>query len=861
MTGAFSRGPAFAGALLCALLPSALWSQAVEARTLPNGLLIVAITTAPRTLDVTTAYFAGYRDEHASHRGLAHLMEHLAMRETTSSPSIAAELHKAGISAGASTSAAFTAFNASSPDASASALGAILHHEALRMGELALLPSTIDAERRRIQIEVAGSGRADTVSAAGVLFAGSRLASVSSHDGLSRIDHASLKTFYDRFYGPANCMIVISSPLPAREVLGMAGEILGGVRSRMPAPPRPVHRDSVRIVHGAYRAAGGAGSGTAVASFAAPGIQHRDRPLLERELARWQQELESVPPESAAVRVELTADAPASVIRIRATAGDHATAARVLQRVLDDKRRASAAPALAPRSARLTPSALIACEAAGDWRYCLGSAQDSATMGRERTLLSGLLADLPDRTALWPSALREPPEQTSPSTPAAAVASAGAAEGWTSPSWGERWLVSTRGIRWTSASGGIADSAAVAASFTPDLSRASHVDVAALEVLARIFGSLRIGGTMLRDTLAALGAAPTIRSLPYPPLATTDAFRTLGVAPTPIGLLALELAAVVPRGRAGAVLHLLTNAIGDLEVDSAAFEAERARQQRLLAEAAREPNARAETTFRHLVGSERARGMWQPQPLEAQLRTMNELHVRDVRAMLERLPEPSSMRLVLLGADTAEASEWLGASSPNRAGAGEGRRGGASCSARAPDAPDAPPPATSVFVAACLPWGNGSSVPPAAAIANALIGGREDAALARRLRGETGLAYDFESRMIPVHTEGTTIWQLRAGTKAGDADTVVAEVRSVLTQLLGDERLGATIEEFREWLAVQRLGAARDPRRWAASVLWNGYPPDRGADMIRSTPTSEVVEILRALSTSPLLTVPAVRRN
>src|SRR5205085_11989279 len=86
-------------------------------------------------------------------------------------------------------------------------------------------------------------------------------------------------------------------------------------------------------------------------------------------------------------------------------------------------------------------------------------------------------------------------------------------------------------------------------------------EVAAIEVWARTWRNLRADGTNLGPRFTALGATVRIRSLPYPTLATADRFRVPGVTSTPLGMIGVEIIAVVPRANASQVINLLSAAL------------------------------------------------------------------------------------------------------------------------------------------------------------------------------------------------------------------------------------------------------------------------------------------------------------
>ncbi|MEO8337138.1 MAG: insulinase family protein [bacterium] len=361
----------------------------IEARTLRNGLLVLVIHNASaEKFEVSTGVFAGSRDEPATLRGLTHLSEHIAMRETRSGTSIAETAAANDIAMTAVTLGDLTRFT-SSANPTAKALQTVLELERRRLGDVIVTPSTVAAEIQRIRTET--SGRLGDQHDGNALFGTHRLARASSHVDLARITDDDVRAFIRRYYVPGNATVVISSSLPTNDVLVMAERVLGVVPAGKPIA-RPIFRDSTRIASTGRRGpvAGGGGYGLAVTI---PGLQHPARPAIERDLAVLRMRLVAAGPESAVVTI--SDQSPASVLSIRTPSS------AVLDSVfaLLDAR-----PTIGQRDAQPATPDLLQCEAAGDWRYCLVIAAARASpANNERldalgTFLRGSQTPLP----LWP---------------------------------------------------------------------------------------------------------------------------------------------------------------------------------------------------------------------------------------------------------------------------------------------------------------------------------------------------------------------------------------------------------------------------------------------------------------------------
>ena len=138
-------------ALFASTVPTAAQSAS---HRLANGLDIIVIHATTPSLTVVTRYFAGSGDEPDSLRGLAHLVEHLAMREASGGTALAVLAARNGWSVGAFTRVSVTTFSMTSPVADSATLAAMLRLERSRMSDLAMDSAAVTVERRRIATEI-----------------------------------------------------------------------------------------------------------------------------------------------------------------------------------------------------------------------------------------------------------------------------------------------------------------------------------------------------------------------------------------------------------------------------------------------------------------------------------------------------------------------------------------------------------------------------------------------------------------------------------------------------------------------------------------------------------------------------------
>jgi predicted Zn-dependent peptidase len=360
----------------------------IDSRRLANGLLVIVIRNAmaPK-MEVSSGVFAGSRDDPETLRGLAHLAEHIAMRDTRSGTSIAETAAANDITMTSVTLGDLTRFT-SIADPTPKALQTILELEQRRLSQAVVTSNMIATEVARIRTETAG--RLGDQRDGNVLFGAHRLSRASSHVDLPRIGDGDVRAFLARYYVPGNATVMISSPLPTTDVM-LAAERILGVLPAGKAPPRPIFRDSTRIVSTGRRGpVAGGGYGLAVTI---PGLQHPARPAIERDLAVLRMRLMGSGPESALLTI--SDQSPASVLAIRTSSG----AAMDSVFALLDARVTGA-----PRDSQPATPDLLQCEAAGDWRYCLVIAAARATPSSNdrldalATYLRGSQTPLP----LWP---------------------------------------------------------------------------------------------------------------------------------------------------------------------------------------------------------------------------------------------------------------------------------------------------------------------------------------------------------------------------------------------------------------------------------------------------------------------------
>jgi hypothetical protein len=310
----------------------------------------------------------------------------MAMRDTRSGKSIAETAAANDITMTSVTLGDITRFS-SIANQSPGTLQTILELERRRLSEVVVTPNAIAAEVERIRKETAG--RLGDQRDGNVLFGAHRLSRASSHADLTRIGERDIRAFLARYYVPGNAAVIISSSLPTADVMQAAERVLGTLAADK-VPPRPIYRDSTRIVSTGRRgpvASGGYGLAVTI-----PGLQHPARPAIEHDLAVLRMRLVSAGLEA---QVTISDQSPASVLAIRTPSSAVMDSVFAL---LDARVTAG------PRESQPTTPDLLQCEAAGDWRYCIVIATARATQSSNdrldalATYLRGSQTPLP----LWP---------------------------------------------------------------------------------------------------------------------------------------------------------------------------------------------------------------------------------------------------------------------------------------------------------------------------------------------------------------------------------------------------------------------------------------------------------------------------
>jgi zinc protease len=240
----------FAALLVAAVMPARAatglaMAADVSTFTLDNGLQVVVIPDhRSPTVTHMVWYKAGSADEVPGKSGIAHFLEHLMFKGTSTHPEgeFSAKVSEIGGDENAFTTEDYTAYH---QNIAKQYLGLMMSYEADRMENLILDDKAVTPERQVILEERRmrtdndpGSQLAEAVGAA--LFQ-------NSHYGIPVIgwahEMAALTkddaiAWYDRYYTPNNAILIVAGDVTTDEVKKLAEDIYGKVKRRAEPPPR-----------------------------------------------------------------------------------------------------------------------------------------------------------------------------------------------------------------------------------------------------------------------------------------------------------------------------------------------------------------------------------------------------------------------------------------------------------------------------------------------------------------------------------------------------------------------------------------------------------------------------------------------
>lgn len=250
--------PAIAGAVIAAAVlpataaepPPVIGPQA-ESFTLGNGLEVVVIPDhrAPVVTHMVW-YEVGSADEPQGKSGIAHFLEHLMFKGTSTHP--AGEFSQVVTDIGGAENA-FTSYDYTAyfQRVAREHLPTMMAYEADRMANLVLSDAVVTPERQVILEERAMRLEGEPGALLGAAMDEMLYARhpygvpiIGWADEIAALDGDDAIAFYDRFYTPNNAILVVAGDVAVEEVRRLAEETYGKLPRRAEPPPR--ERPAVR---------------------------------------------------------------------------------------------------------------------------------------------------------------------------------------------------------------------------------------------------------------------------------------------------------------------------------------------------------------------------------------------------------------------------------------------------------------------------------------------------------------------------------------------------------------------------------------------------------------------------------------
>ena len=214
--------------------------EGITEYTFSNGLhvLLFPDDSKPK-ITVNVAYLVGSRNEGYGETGMAHLLEHMTFKSSTSGREIFKELTDHGTQFNGTTSynqtMYFETFNANDDN-----LRWALELEADRMVNMTMLKKDLDTEMTVVRNEME-SGENDPlnilnerVMAAAYNFHNYGKSVIGSRSDVERVPIANLAVFYKKYYQPDNAYLIVSGQFDPSKAL----ELVAGTFGKIPKPER-----------------------------------------------------------------------------------------------------------------------------------------------------------------------------------------------------------------------------------------------------------------------------------------------------------------------------------------------------------------------------------------------------------------------------------------------------------------------------------------------------------------------------------------------------------------------------------------------------------------------------------------------
>lgn len=228
-----------------------------EKKVLDNGLrvLVHKDTTTPMAA-FNLLYDVGAKDEHPSHTGLAHLLEHLMFGGTRRFPDFDEVIEGAGGENNAFTNNDFTNYYLQMPK---DRLELAFEVESDRMRNLVLSPKKVNIQKDVVIEEFKERYLNRPYGDVDLLlrplcytrhpYAWATIGKETAH--IADMPIAEIKAFYNRYYRPDNAILAVAGPVEAEEVFALSEKWFGCIPSGGVAPravtPEPEQTEARRM--------------------------------------------------------------------------------------------------------------------------------------------------------------------------------------------------------------------------------------------------------------------------------------------------------------------------------------------------------------------------------------------------------------------------------------------------------------------------------------------------------------------------------------------------------------------------------------------------------------------------------------
>ncbi|MGB5159814.1 MAG: insulinase family protein [Thermoanaerobaculia bacterium] len=252
-----------------------------EVSRLDNGLTLIVLEdqTFP-VVSVQMLYRVGARHEEVGRTGMAHFLEHMAFRDTQNFPDteVVSRIYAVGGEWHAYTWLDQTTYFETLPS---EYLDLALRIEADRMARLLIPADQVDPERGAVLAEMHGyendpsSVLHDAVLMMSFLQHPYRNNTIGWESDVESIQYADIVDFYERYYQPANAVLVvvgdISVPEVQQQVDVLFGPLAGGHRATPPPTVEPLQMGVRRLTY-----EGTAAQNTFKIAYRAPAVNDSD---------------------------------------------------------------------------------------------------------------------------------------------------------------------------------------------------------------------------------------------------------------------------------------------------------------------------------------------------------------------------------------------------------------------------------------------------------------------------------------------------------------------------------------------------------------------------------------------------------